>query len=158
MAANRWPVAASTFLVVLALSGCRTASRPPPVNLSEPGWRLRQGQALWQSKKSAPEIAGEVVLASNPGGHLFIQFLKNPLPLLSAEIDKDNWRIEFIPEKRQFSGRGAPPKQLIWLHLLRALQQLPIAADLGVAKTSEGGTRIANSRTGETVTLFLNDE
>jgi len=63
------------------------------------------------------------VLATNANGRAFVQFLKNPLPLVTAEIGLPGWRIEFIPEKRSFSGRGTPHGQLIWLHLLRGLEQ-----------------------------------
>src|SRR6185503_6749264 len=50
---------AALALSALLLTSCRTTLTLPPVNLSEPGWTLRQGQALWRSKRDAPEIAGE---------------------------------------------------------------------------------------------------
>ena len=81
---------------------------------------------MWRSKKDAPEIAGEVILATNTTGRAFIQFLKNPLPLVTAQITPEGWQIEFIPEKRHFGGRGIPPKQLLWLHLLSGLEHLVV--------------------------------
>ena len=143
--------------LVCCFAGCRTAPSVPPVNLSEPGWGLRQGQALWRSKKDAPEIAGEVILATNTTGRAFIQFLKNPLPLVTAQISPQGWQIEFIPEKRHFGGRGTPPRQLLWLHLLRALEQTRLPSGVEFGKIPEGGVRIDNKGTGESIMLFLNE-
>ncbi len=118
---------------------------------------MQQGQALWRSKKDAPEIAGEVILATNTNGRAFIQFLKNPLPLVTAQISPQGWQIEFIAEKRQFGGRGIPPKQLLWLHLLSGLEHTPMPSGLEFGKIPEGGLRIGNKGTGESITLFLNE-
>ena len=144
--------------LLLLLTGCQTGPKLKPVNLSEPGWKLHQGQALWQSKRDAPEIAGEIVLAVHADGRAFIQFLKNPLPLVTAEVGPTGWHIDFIPQKRSFSGRGIPPRQLIWLHLLRGLEQIVPPEDFTMWKTFEGGTRIEDKRTGENITLFLNEQ
>jgi len=112
---------------------------------------------LWRSKKEAPEIAGEVILATNTTGHAFIQFLKNPLPLVTAQISPQGWQIEFIPEKRHFNGPGAPPRQLLWLHLLRALEQTRLPSGVEFGTIPEGGVRIEDKQTGESIALFLNE-
>ena len=143
--------------VLCGESGCRTAPKLAPLNLSEPGWQLRQGQALWRGKKDAPEIAGEVILATNANRRAFIQFLKNPLPLVTAQITPEAWQIEFIPEKRHFGGRGIPPRQLLWLHLLSALQLAPLPQGIEFAKTPDGAVRIQTKESGESITLFLNE-
>jgi len=150
------PLLSGIAIALLLTFGCRTAPKAAPVDLSQPGWQLRQGQALWRSKRESPEIAGEVVLAVNQNGRSFLQFLKNPLPLLSADVGPDDWHIEFIPEKRNFSGRGIPPKRLLWLHLLRALQQMPLPRDLDFRKDDDGAFHIENPRTGERITVVLN--
>jgi len=158
-ASNVAPGILSGAMVILALlTACQTGPKLKPVDLSEPGWKLHRGQALWQLKRDAPEIAGEVVLAVNTDGRAFIQFLKNPLPLMSAEVGPNGWHIDFIPQKRSFSGRGIPPRPLIWLHLLRGLQQIVPPEDFTMWTTFEGGTRIEDKRTGETITLFLNEQ
>ena len=128
-----------------------------PLDLSGPGWQVREGQALWRNKADAPEIAGEVVLATHGDGRAFVQFLKNPLPLLTAQIGTNAWQIEFIPEKRTISGRGRIPSQLIWLHLLRGVQGISPPKQFNFGKTSEGATQIENKQSGEKVTLFLNE-
>ncbi len=136
--------------------GCRTAPKRAPVDLSGPGWQVRQGQALWRSKRDAPEIAGEIVLATNVDGRGFVQFLKNPLPLLTAQVGPAGWQVEFVPEARLIAGRGKPPSQLIWLQMLRALQGLTPSQDFVFGKEAER-TVIENRWTGEKVTLFLNE-
>jgi hypothetical protein len=136
-------------------AGCRTAHKSAPIDLSGPGWQLRQGQAIWRSKREAPEIAGEVVLATHPDGAAFVQFSKNPLPLLTGQISPQGWRAEFIPEQRIISGRGTPPSQLIWLHLLRSLQGIVPSDDFTFSKSPDGSTRLENRWSGEQVNLFL---
>ena len=144
------------LILLFSLAGCRTAPAPlPAINLSEAGWKLRDGQALWRSAKDAPEIAGEVTLALHPDGRSWVQFTKTPLPFLSAEITKEGWRIEFIPERRVFFGRGVPPARLLWLHLARALNGLAPPAPLRFEKSADGGGRLENRSTGETLTLYL---
>src|SRR3954470_17371985 len=46
--------------LLLALPGCPPLPPLPKVNLSEPGWETHQGQAVWRSRRGAPEIAGEI--------------------------------------------------------------------------------------------------
>ena len=138
--------------------GCVSMPKLPAIDTSAPGWKMRQGQALWRNKSNAPEIAGEIVLATNTNGAAFLQFLKNPIPLVTAQITSRQWQIEFIPEKRSFAGPGKPPKQLLWLHLLRGLQSTTPPPPLELAKTTDGGIRIENTRTGERVILFLNEQ
>src|SRR5213593_2130154 len=67
---------------VLGCGACRTAPPLAPANLSEPGWRIREGQAVWRPKIEAPEIAGELLVATHPNGQTFLQFTKTPLPLV----------------------------------------------------------------------------
>src|SRR4051794_40070814 len=106
---------------LLALAGCRTAPLLPPANLSEPGWRVQQGQAVWKARRTAPEIAGEVLLATGPHQRTLMQFTKTPFPIVVAQTLSNRWEIQFVPERRTFHGRGQPPKYFGWLHLPPAL-------------------------------------
>jgi len=136
-------------------TACQTPKPLPSINLSEPGWTLREGQALWRSSKDAPEIAGEITLALHPDGRALIQFTKIPLPLLSAQTTRTGWRIEFIPEHRRLSGTGVPPAGLIWLHLLRSFNGVAPRAPLHLEKLADGGVRLENPASGESVTAYL---
>lgn len=122
---SRPPVGRLKLLLLLLLigaTGCRTLVPPlPKVDLQEPGWTLREGQAVWHLPKSAQEIAGEVLLASRSDGRAFVQFIKPPFPLVIAQMTSNRWEVEFPPQNRRYAGRGKPPKRLIWLYLPRVL-------------------------------------
>jgi hypothetical protein len=143
------------LLLLIVASSCRTTPKAAPIDLSGPDWHTQQGQALWRSKKDAAEIAGEVVLGTNSTGRAFVQFLKNPLPLVTAENSPDRWSIEFIPEQQSFSGGGTPPVQLTWLHLLRAFQEIKPPKRFAFAKNDSGEIQIEDNVSGERIRLFL---
>lgn len=143
------------LLLLIFASSCRTPPKAAPIDLSGSDWQTRQGQALWRSKKDAPEIAGEVVLGTNSTGRAFLQFLKNPLPLVTAENSPDRWSIEFIPEQRSFSGGGTPPVQLTWLHLLRAFQDIKPPKRFAFTKPDSREIQIEDNVSGERIRLFL---
>lgn len=147
---------ASLWLLAFFISSCRTIPPLPPVNLSESGWTLRQGQAVWRSKRDAPEIAGEILFATHSGGRTVLQLTKNPLPFVSAQTSGDDWQIEFVPERRRFSGRGTPTPRLLWIHLARALNGAKPPAPLKFEQTEPHGFTLENPKTGESISGFLN--
>jgi hypothetical protein len=61
-------VAAAAGALALA-SGC---AAPPlaPIDLAEPGWTVRVSAAVWHPPGNAPELAGELLVASHPDGRL----------------------------------------------------------------------------------------
>ena len=101
--------------------GCQT--RPPmgPADLSDPGWTIHQGQAIWRPGRTAPEIAGELLLARSQDGRSLVQFSKTPFPILTGQTTPTGWQIEFPPQHRSFARSGRPPARLIWLHLAGCL-------------------------------------
>ena len=138
-----------TFFLV-AGAGCRTLTSLPPVNLSEPGWTVRQGQAVWRSGRGMPEIAGELLMATQAGTNEFIQFTKTPFPLVIARKAANHWQIQFSTENKRFSGLGKPPARLIWLWLSPALSgQLPSKKWLW--HQSQDGWHLENRATGESL-------
>src|ERR1043165_5141218 len=155
-----WGRGALLFVIFAVLTGCRSVPPLAPVNTSEPGWRLRQGQAVWQPNSSAPEIAGDVLLASNPDGRSLLQFTKNPLPFVTVQTSNDLWQVEFVPQKRKFSGRGVPTERLLWVHLARALNapgdSAKVPARLEFRSTGPTDWSLENRATGERVTGYLN--
>ena len=136
------------LFVLLAGMGCRTLPPLPPVDLSERGWTVQQGQAVWKSGNKMPEIAGELMLASRPYGNQFIQFTKTPFPLVIAQKVTNHWQINFPTENKRYSGLGAPPKRLIWFWLSQALSgKLP--GDKWSWNQNENGWRLENHSSGE---------
>jgi len=144
-------------LTLLCLTACRSAPRLPPVNVAEPGWILREGQSLWRSQRDGPEIAGEIIVASRADGGSLVQLAKAPLPLLTARTTPAAWQIEFIPEQRIISGKGAPPVRFLWLHLARSLNGALPPAPLRFLKLNDGSCRLENPATGESLTVYLNE-
>ena len=104
---------------VLVAAGCRTAPLPP-VDLEQPGWTVREGQAVWKPNHSAPEIAGDILLATRPDRQ-FIQFTKTPFPLIVAQATTNRWSLEIPAQGKSYSGPGNPPSRLTWLWLARTL-------------------------------------
>jgi len=139
------------LLSLLAAAGCATFQHPlPAVNLSEPGWKVRQGQAVWQLPNGRPEVAGEVLLATHPGGKGFVQFSKSPFTLAMGQTTAQGWQIEFPPQNKKYSAPGSPPKRLIWLQLLRVMsgQKPPTGWNWS---ESEENFRLQNPASGEAV-------
>jgi hypothetical protein len=135
----------------LALSGCRTTPALPAVNFAEPGWSVQQGQAVWKARATAPEIAGEVLLANHSDGRSLIQFTKTPFPIVIAQSVSNRWEIQFVPEGRTFRGRGLPPKYFGWLHLLSALSARPLPKSFTLARPGAATYRLESPVTGESI-------
>src|SRR6266545_4153823 len=81
-------------LLAAALTGCQTAPPAPPVNLSEPGWVIRQGQAVWRPKPRETDVAGDLLVAMHRDGRSVVQFTKPPLSLAVAQRDTNSWRVQ----------------------------------------------------------------
>lgn len=153
---RRW-CAALLLLLAFAFTSCRTIPPLPPVNLSEPGWTLHQGQALWRTRRDAPEIAGEILFATHPRGNTMLQLTKNPLPFVTVRTSSESWQIEFVPQRRRFSGKGTPTTRLLWIHLARALNGTKPPSSLNFQQTGPQGFTLENPETGESITGFLNE-
>jgi hypothetical protein len=150
------PWAVSCFLaLLLAGFGCGTSSQKILFTVSGPGWTVKEGQALWRPGRQFPELAGEIVLAQHDNHCCSIQFTKTPLPILLAQTTGTNWMIQFPPRQMSFSGRGAPPRRFAWLYLHAAMAGEPIPKELRFERKPEGGWRLENTRTGETLEGFL---
>ena len=153
-----WHARALVILVSAALFVCPGCQTIPPlarVNTAEPGWSMRQGQGVWRVNTEAPEIAGEVFLASNSDGRALLQFTKNPLPFVTVQTSNDLWQIEFVPQKRRFSGKSTPTPRLIWVHLARALTGTKPHEPLTFSSSGQDW-RMENLQSGETISGFLN--
>ena len=103
----------------MLLASCRTNHPLPPADFSAPGWRLRQGQAVWKPSKVRPELTGDLLLAVNTNGNYVVQFSKTPFNLAAAEVVESRWQIQLA--RHAWRGRGTPPKQFLWFQLARAL-------------------------------------
>ncbi len=148
---------ASLWAALLALAmfciGCQT-----PKSLftaSGPGWRVQEGQALWRPSRGSPEIGGDLVLARDNNGCCLIEFSKTPMTLVSVQTTRTNWLIEFPPRRMSFIGRSKPLDHFTWLYLYSALCGEPLPAALVFQPKADGGWRLENTRSGETLEGFL---
>jgi hypothetical protein len=157
MRGKQFHVWLAAMAIAVLVTSCRTIPPLPPANLSEPGWKLHQGQALWRSSKDAPEIAGEILFATHPSGRTVLQMTKNPIPFVSVQTSGDSWQIEFVPQQRRFSGKGIPTTRLIWIHLARALSGTKPPEPLKFERVEPHGFKLENPKTGESINGFLSE-
>jgi len=134
--------------------GCQTSTQSL-FTATGPGWHVQQGQALWRPQRGLPEFGGDLVLASDGAGRCLIQFDKTPMAILSAQTTSNCWLIKFPQRQMSFSGHGPGPARFSWLYLPAALAGNPLPKALQFESNADGGWRLENSRTGETLEGFL---
>jgi hypothetical protein len=139
---------------LLFLCGCQT-SKQSLFTAAGPGWHVQQGQALWRPQRGSPEFGGDLVLASDEAGRCLIQFDKTPMTILFAQTTSTRWLIRFPQRQMGFTGHGPGPARFSWLYLPAALAGKPLPERLHFENKADGGWRLENSRTGETVEGFL---
>jgi hypothetical protein len=145
-----------SFLAILILSAplltsCRTAGPMPIGDFSPPGWRVCQGQAARTPGHDRPELAGDLLLATNVNGNFFVQFTKDPFPLATAESMGGQWQIEFGASEHSGRGRGEPPARFVWFQLPRAPLDEKIARNWHFENVTANSWRLENRRAGETL-------
>ncbi len=146
-------LAATLFLA----SGCRLAPRLPAVDLSSTGWRVQQGQAVWKPSKTAPELAGDLLIATNEKkNHTVVQFTKTPIPFVIAQTTSNSWQIEIPVQKKFYSGYGKPPARLAWFYLPSLLRGNPPPKNWTFEKAGE--TWKLQKPSGESIEGFLEPE
>jgi hypothetical protein len=145
------PIFVFSLLLLIFCAGCHTAAPLPSADFSAPGWRVQQGQAVWKPAQDRPELAGDLLLATNVNGNFFIQFSKIPFPLATAQVSGGQWQIEFGADKFSWHGRGAPPNRFGWLQLPRALLITNIGGSWRFTRVETNSWRLENLSTGETL-------
>lgn len=138
-------------LVTCLYVSCRSLPPLPAADLSAPGWRVLQGQAVWKPTKQRPELAGELLLATNSNGEFFVQFSKTPFTLATAQVMNGQWQIEFGSGDYSRRGRGNPPSRFGWFQLPRALSGSKLPDDWQFDCIPTNTWRLMNRRTGETL-------
>ena len=146
-----WPV---WLAVVMISCGCRTTTQSL-FTASGPGWHVRQGQALWRPERGLPEFGGDLVLASDGDGRALTQFDKTPLSMVFAQTTSNRWLIRFPQRQMSFSGHGPGPTRFAWLYLPAALDEKQLPPALHFERKADGGWRLENTHTGETLEGFL---
>ncbi|HZQ48447.1 MAG TPA: hypothetical protein VFC07_15630, partial [Verrucomicrobiae bacterium] len=128
----------------------------PVANLKEPGWSVYEGQAVWHRAGNAPEIAGDILLATRQEGRAFVQFSKTPLPLVIAQSTPHAWEVETPVDNKHYSGHGRPPARLIFLYLARAYIGEPLPKNWSWRRLENKGWHLENRNTGESLEGYFN--
>lgn len=149
------PLMLSLLLAAVILTACRSVPPPNPANFSEPGWKVRQGQALWKSENALSEIAGELLVATHTNGQVYVSFSKTPVTLVTAQSSPGRWYIHY-PPNGQWHGYGPAPSRVIWLHLAKFLDGVPPPSRWNWERRENNGWRLENRGTGEYLEGFLN--
>ena len=126
------------------------------VSLDEPGWRVRQGQAVWHPPRKGPEITGEILLAESEERHFLVQFSKGGFPLAVAQITPQSWQLELPAQSKRYAGRGRPPARLLLLSLPAAVHGEALPLGWSWNTSSNGGWRLNNPRSGELLEGYFN--
>ena len=137
------------LLSALVLSACRGLPVLPPTDLSAPGWRVQQGQAVWKPTRHKPELAGELLLATNVNKNFLVQFTKTPFPLATAQVSGESWQMELGVGEYSRCGHGQPPARFGWFQLPRALTGEGLQCDWKFSQDENNSWRLENPRTGE---------
>ena len=138
-------------LLLFFCAGCRTANQLPSADFSAPGWRVQQGQAVWKPSPDRPELAGDLLLATNADGNFFIQFSKIPFPLATAQVSGGQWQIEFGADRFSWHGNGTPPNRFGWFQLPRALLGGNLDGNWQFTNVNTNSWRLENPQTGESL-------
>ena len=136
-------------------AGCATVNLPP-VNLKDPGWTVRQGQAVWRRQAGGEGIAGELIVATRADGRAFVEFSKSPFPLVIGQITPKAWSVDYPPQNEQYTAHGTPPERIIFLQLPRALAGGPLPRNWSWQTIADGGWRLENHSTGESIDVYFN--
>ena len=142
-------------LGALGLAGCATTRPVQPMDLSDPGWTIRNGQAVWTPKPGAAGMAGELMVAMHSDGRSFVQFVKTPLPIASAQLTTNSWRVTLGTENKTYAGKGAPPERILWLQFPDGLVGRHSSTNWYFARTKEDGWHFENLQTEEALDGFL---
>ena len=144
-------------------SGCRSLPPLSPADLSEPGWTVWRGQAVWKPDAEAPEIAGDLLLMLNANGSALVQFAKPPFPLAIARTTPGAWQIESPSQGIRHTYPGEPPARVAWFQLARSWRTASVVKpwewNSDPIRDTERGRDICfqlrNSSTGEAVEGYL---
>ncbi len=145
----------SALLAGLAVfCGCQTTTKSL-FTAAGPGWNVQQGQALWRPGHGMPEIAGDLVFAHDQEGRRLLQFDKTPMSMVAAQTTSNRWLIQFPPRQMSFSGHGPGPTRFLWLYLPPALAGEKLPSGLHFERKPDGGWRLENTHSGESLEGFL---
>jgi hypothetical protein len=127
----------------------------PQVDVRASGWEVQHGQAVWQPRIDRPDVAGELLVATRADGQCFIQFTKEPFPIVTAQANSTGWSVCFGPEGQRLGGKGRPPARWVWFQLPCLLEKQAVGGDWSVTRSGTNSFRLENTRTREVLAGYL---
>jgi len=130
----------------------------PPVDLSQPGWRVWTGQAVWTTGDKGPTLAGYLLVAEQGKGELVVNFTKIVVPLFTARVSAGRWWLDFIERDRSYSGKGRPPARFVWFRaadILRGENNIP---GWEIRRDAADEVSIMNPSTGEQLFIVVESQ
>jgi len=143
--------------LALVISGCRTAPPMAPADLAQPGWTIRRGQALWQPKTDAPEVAGQLLIASSESGGDLVRFSKDPMEIVFARRNDQGWTLNIPAFDKSFSGRGRPPRRIGWFQFADAVFRGTPGPGWEWSGIDDERWELTNPKTGERLEGFFRE-
>ncbi|HTH47681.1 MAG TPA: hypothetical protein VMB21_09245 [Candidatus Limnocylindria bacterium] len=133
------------------LAGC-AGPELPPVNLAAPGWHVSEAPAVWRPKRAAPELIGELLVATNPDGSRLVQFSKQSLPLITAQVATNGWNISSPLRSGRFGGTHTPTTRVPWFQITELPPTHdPVSPPWQLHTETNGAWKLTNGRTGESL-------
>jgi hypothetical protein len=149
-----------TMIILLAvgflseLPGCAPV-KMPAVNLASPQWHVRRGQAIWKPGPGRMEFTGDLLVAQNTEGDVWISLTKSLLPIFTARTWDNTWSINFVKRGESHSGHGKPPyHRFIWFFIPDILNGTPPPPEWEAAQKDDEFS-LRNVRTGEEIKMVF---
>lgn len=139
-------------VILTMLVSCSSLPPQPAMNFSEPGWVVREGQAVWKSQPGAQGISGSLLVAMHWNGRSVVQFTTTNGLLVSAQSTSNTWQVQFAAQGKFSGGRGKAPERSVWLQLPEGLLGNSAEETDWIMTRERGGLwSFKNDLTGETL-------
>ena len=136
--------------LLLIVCGC-AGPRLAPVDLQEPGWVVRESQVVWRPRRDAPELVGELMVATHPDGRRFVQHSKQALPLITAQESSRGWNLSSTLRRGRFGGGPPATDRVPWFQFSSIPPSLPVSSRWQLETGTNGMWRLSQPATGEVV-------
>jgi hypothetical protein len=103
------------IILFVAGTGCRTLPVMAPIDLEAGRWEVAEVPAVWRPRRGAPELTGELLVVRSAAGDRMVQFSKQGLPVVTAQVRSNRWQISSSLRGGVFRGRLPARRAVLWL-------------------------------------------